>query len=140
MPKSSNSEISQAPENQFIEKYKSYFTRDTATSDLKLITNTKNLLIDLMLKLKNSTARNEEFIYVLFKLCSELRADLLNSIDFYDGLPIKYCISNIQILRQANRHHATASIYNLANQYEEAFELWQKFVLIIKFKKIKFLI
>lgn len=108
-----------ANQDDLIEKYKPYLTSQAK------IENLKNILINLMLDSKN-ILKNEEYVNILFKLCSELRADLLNTTEFYSNLPIKYCLQNLDVLKQVKRHHAIALIYNLNNEYEDAFEIWKK--------------
>lgn len=95
-------------------------------NDQKLI-KFKNLLIELMIKSKTVT-KNQEYISVLLTLCCQLRNDLINSIDFYSALPIKFCLLSIDILKNAKKYHAMALVKRLAGDYEEAFEIWKDLI------------
>ena len=79
-----------------------------------------------MLKSKSVTAKNEEFIAVLFKLCADTRSDLLNRVEFFTTLPIKYCLQNVKLLDDAGKFHSHALICFLADEFDKAFEIWQK--------------
>lgn len=95
-------------------------------NDQKLI-KFKNLLIELMIKSKTVT-KNEEYTSVLLILCSELRNDLINSIDFYTALPIKFCLLSIDILKKAKKFHAVAMVKQLAGDFDESFKIWKDLV------------
>ncbi|RNA43847.1 Transforming growth factor-beta receptor-associated 1 [Brachionus plicatilis] len=99
---------------------------DHLKNDQKLI-KFKNLLIELMIKSKTVT-KNEEYTNLLLTLCTELRDDLINSVDFYVTLPIKFCLQSIDILKNAKKYHATALVKQLAGHYEDAFELWKDLI------------
>ncbi|CAF0716807.1 unnamed protein product [Brachionus calyciflorus] len=114
------------PTDDLSQKYVSFLKDDSKIKSLK------KLLIELMTKLK-TVNKNEEFVNVLFRLCSELRDDLFNKLEFFSNLPIKSCLQNIDILKQANKYHAIGLIRKLANQNEEAFEIWKD---LVELKKV----
>jgi hypothetical protein len=86
----------------------------------------KSTTVEFMLKSK-AVSRNEEFVLILFKLCIEINADMLNKFEFFTNLPIKYCVINVKVLNDAKRYHSVALINYLANEFEGAFEIWKRY-------------
>lgn len=85
----------------------------------------KTALVDLMLNSKTAV-KNEEFVFILFKLCIDTSSDRLNKYEFFTSLPIKYCIQNVKILNESKLYHSVALINFLADDYESAFDIWKK--------------
>ncbi len=108
----------------FDNKLLSFLSTKSENDAKHLLTQLKLMLIELMMK--NKTAKNEEYISVLIKLCAECRPDLISDDNFLKTLPLSFCLPCVPTLRSFNRHHSAALIYSLINQNEEAFEIWKK--------------
>lgn len=108
----------------FDDKLLSFLSTKSENDAKHLLTQLKLMLIELMMK--NKSAKNEEYVFVLVKLCAECKPELISDENFLKTLPLSFCLPCIQTLRSFNRHHSAALIYSLMNQNEEAFEIWKK--------------
>lgn len=97
----------------------------------EILTKVKEIIIDCMFKTKQ--VKTSEFIAVLFKLCVECQPDQLADKDFIVQLPLKFCQQNLEILYDHKRHHSIALIYHLLNKNEDAFEIWKKLDIFMRY-------
>lgn len=104
-----------------------YFEKFTKTdyNNKMILTNVAALLIEFMIKSK-PIIRNQDYVNLLFKLCTEFKPEQLSRVEFFNQLPLQYCLPNIPLLKSFNLSHSTALIYRLSNQNEEAFAIWKE--------------
>jgi hypothetical protein len=97
---------------------------ESENSKIQILASLKQMLIDYMLSIKSQ--KNEEYTSILFKLCAECRPKAMADEEFYKSLSLKFCLQNIQLLKDYKRFHSTALIYHLLNQNEDAFSIWKE--------------
>ena len=85
----------------------------------------KQMVIDYLIRIKPAV-KTDEYVMILFKLCADCKSNLLDQIDFYTNLPLKFCLKNVNIIQDKQRHHSVALVYHLLNQNEDALNIWTK--------------